>query len=310
MAQFPPYWGMNFTPTIHNRAEGPTDPANIKLHANFVVAVTGAGKGLGRQIALSYARAGAKGIVIASRTEADLRSLEAEIKNVNATADVLSQPCDTQSSEHVKALAKATKERFGRLDAVIANAGIISKYITKEDGKEYMPVGVVEEDDFERVINTNLIGSWRVANQFVPFLQDTKDGVQAFVVITSIASHMNKSEMTPIAYNLSKICMNRLAEHIHADHFEKDGIQAFAVHPGAVMTEQTKRHHETQLGQMWTDVLTDDDALCGGFLTWLTSERREWLSGRYLSANWDTKELEDMKEDIVGSDKLVMRMTT
>lgn len=122
MAQFPPYWGMNFTPTIHNRVEGPTDPANIKLHANFVVAVTGAGKGLGRQIALSYARAGAKGIVIASRTEADLRSLEAEIKNVNATADVLSQPCDTQSSEDVKALAKATKERFGRLDAVVSRA--------------------------------------------------------------------------------------------------------------------------------------------------------------------------------------------
>lgn len=94
-----------------------------------------------------------------------------------------------------------------------------------------MPVGVVEDDDFERVINTNLIGSWRVANAFVPLLQATKDSVQAFIVITSIASHMIKSEMTPIAYNLSKICMNRLAEHIHQDHFEKDGVQAFAVHP-------------------------------------------------------------------------------
>ena len=94
-----------------------------------------------------------------------------------------------------------------------------------------MPVGVVEDDDFERVINTNLIGSWRVANAFVPLLRACVDGAQALVIISSIASHMIKSEMTPIAYNLSKICMNRLAEHIHHDHFEKDGVLAFAVHP-------------------------------------------------------------------------------
>ena len=55
-------------------------------------------------------------------------------------------------------------------------------------------------------------------------------------------------------------------------------------------------------------VLTDDVALCGGFLTWLTSERREWLNGRYLSVNWDVKELESMREDIVSRDKLKFEM--
>ncbi len=48
--------------------------------------------------------------------------------------------------------------------------------------------------------------------------------------------------------------------------------------------------------------------LCGGFLTWLTREKREWLSGRYLSAAWDVDELTAMKDEIVGGDKLVMRM--
>ena len=55
-------------------------------------------------------------------------------------------------------------------------------------------------------------------------------------------------------------------------------------------------------------MLTDDVALCGGFLTWLTSERREWLNGRYLSVNWDVKELEGMREDIVSRDKLKFEM--
>jgi hypothetical protein len=62
---------------------------------------------------------------------------------------------------------------------------------------------------------------------------------------------------------------------------------------------------------IWTDVsavLTDDIGLCGGFLTWLTKEKRPWLSGRYVSVNWDTAELEGMKDEIFQQDKLVMRM--
>jgi hypothetical protein len=55
-------------------------------------------------------------------------------------------------------------------------------------------------------------------------------------------------------------------------------------------------------------VLTDDPGLAGGFLTWLTKEKRTWLSGRYVSVTWDVKELEEQKEEIVAKDKLKMRM--
>jgi hypothetical protein len=55
-------------------------------------------------------------------------------------------------------------------------------------------------------------------------------------------------------------------------------------------------------------VLTDDVGLCGGFLTWLTRTRRDWLSGRYISVNWDVDELEKKKEEIVAKDKLKFRM--
>lgn len=56
-------------------------------------------------------------------------------------------------------------------------------------------------------------------------------------------------------------------------------------------------------------MLNDDVGLCGGFLTWLTKEKRQWLSGRYVSVNWDVEELEKRKNEIVGKDLLVMRMT-
>lgn len=202
--------------------------------------------------------------------------------------------------------------------------------------------------------------------------------MQACILITSIASHLSHSSLTPVSYNLSKMGMNRLVEHIHRDHGERDGVQAFAVHPvscccccfilhlvvfvflrdwiffpdfsqlllillllkGGVLTEGTKRHHETQNGDIWSSgtfpptlfpsslpfihplkptiflttttkkkiELTDDETLCGGFLTWLTSEKRPWLSGRYLSATWDVNELELKKDEIVNENKLVMRM--
>ena len=54
--------------------------------------------------------------------------------------------------------------------------------------------------------------------------------------------------------------------------------------------------------------LTDDPNLCGGFCTWLTNGRREYLAGRYLAATWDVDELEAKKEEIVRGDLLKAQM--
>lgn len=160
-SSFPAHWGMSFTPTIHSKAEGPTDPANITLPSNFIVCVTGAGKGLGYHTALAYAQAGAKGVCISSRTRSDLEALQAEIGRVAPRAEVLVQTCDAMVEEEVRVLADRVWQRWGRVDVVVANAGIISKYVTRSDGKEYLPVGVVEDGDLERVLQTNLLGSYR-----------------------------------------------------------------------------------------------------------------------------------------------------
>lgn len=160
-SSFPAHWGISFTPTIHDRAEGPTDPANIHLPPNLVVCVTGAGKGLGYHIALAYARAGAKGICVSSRTGSDLERLAAEIGRRAPRVEVLVKTCDAMRDEEVKGLAEAVWERWGRCDVVVANAGIISKYVTRGDGREYLPVGVVEDEDLERVVQTNLMGTYR-----------------------------------------------------------------------------------------------------------------------------------------------------
>lgn len=195
----PASYGFGFTNTIHNKPEGPTEPANNKAEGDLVVCVTGAGKGLGFHIALAYAQAGASGLIISSRTQSDLDKLSLEIKKVSPQIHLLSQTCDTQEDDDVKRLANAAKETFGKIDVVIANAGIISKYLN--DGT--LPQGIIADLDFERVIDINLLGTVRVARHFTPILLQSK-GAKTFIVITSLASHFEASQFTPIAYNVSK----------------------------------------------------------------------------------------------------------
>lgn len=245
---FPPHFGVEFTTTYHTKAEGLTDPSNTKLSNPFVVLVTGAGKGLGLHISLAYARAGTSGLIICSRTSTDLESLEKQIHSINPKCEVLSQVCDTTREEDLARLAIDVQSKFGRLDVAIANAGVISKYIYDSDGSNRrLPQGILQDPGFERVVDINLIGSYKVAKHFTPLLIATKDGPQSFVAITSLASHSTSSAYTPIAYNVTKLALNRLVEAIHVDHHERDGINAFALHPGAVVTPQTEGH----TGDIW-----------------------------------------------------------
>lgn len=251
MVQFPPDWGLHYTSHIHSKAEGITDPFINKVRGPFVVIVTGAGKGLGAQISLSYCRAGVSGICISSRTQSDLDNLEKQLREINPKLDILSRICDTTKDDDVKKLADEVKSHFGRVDVVVANAGIISKYLYDADGtNRRLPIGVIEDLDFERVIDINLLGSVRVARHLIPLLAASKEGPQAFIIISSLAGHSTNSAFTPTAYNISKIAVNHLAEHIHNDHHDKEGIQAFALHPGAVVTPQTALH-STEKGDDW-----------------------------------------------------------
>jgi NAD(P)-dependent dehydrogenase (short-subunit alcohol dehydrogenase family) len=255
---FPDHFGVQFTQPTHTRAEGPTLPENNRVASPFVVVVTGAGKGLGYHISLAYARAGATGICISSRTQSDLDTLSDALEKINPDLEILSRLCDTANPAAVQGLAEAVATKFhGRLDVVVANAGIISQYLydtdpgTGEKVNRRLPVGIVEDDDFARVININLLGSYYTAKSFTPILtsDNNPSPVKAYVVITSLAAHLPNSAFTPVAYNVSKVAGVRMVEHMHNDHSSR-GLLAYAVHPGAVVTPQTELH-STEKGDAW-----------------------------------------------------------
>jgi NAD(P)-dependent dehydrogenase (short-subunit alcohol dehydrogenase family) len=168
MAQLPPHFGLNFTPTIHRHIPQNINPTKVHLPEPFIVVVTGAGKGLGYHISLAFAKAGVSGISISSRTQSDLNLLEEEIgkvaKDKGVEIEVLKSVCDVQNESSVKALEEEVRKKWKRVDVVIANAGIISKYIEKEgEGESNLPVGIVEDEDWSRVLDINVNGVWRIS---------------------------------------------------------------------------------------------------------------------------------------------------
>ena len=83
------------------------------------------------------------------------------------------------------------------------------------------------------------------------------------------------------------------------------GIIAIAYHPGTVMTEMLNRLPQEILDGV---PFTDTPELSGDMVVWMTKERRQWLSGRYIDCNWDVSELEAKKDEIMKGDKLKVRM--
>ncbi|KAJ4336813.1 hypothetical protein N0V95_008510 [Ascochyta clinopodiicola] len=229
----PAHYGLNFTPTFHSEIPTNIDPSIVTLPNHFVVVVTGAGKGLGYHISLAFARAGCSGVAISSRTSSDLDKLESEISKIaekkQTTIKVLKVICDVQSSSSVADLENAVRAKWGRVDVVIANAGVISKYIepssSSSEKKSNLPQGLVQDDDWARVMDINLNGVWRVSRAFLPLLSESKDGPQTLISSCSMAAHSVVSELTPVAYNMSKMGVMRLMECVASDH-GKEGVQA------------------------------------------------------------------------------------
>ncbi len=122
--------------------------ANDRLHIDAdlsgkVAIVTGAGRGIGRAIALGYAAAGAK-VALAARTGAEIEAVAAEIENRGGTA--LSVVTDVADRDAVDTLVRSAIEAFGRLDLVVANAGVTAP-----------PTRVSAVDDFAYVLEVNLL---------------------------------------------------------------------------------------------------------------------------------------------------------
>jgi NAD(P)-dependent dehydrogenase (short-subunit alcohol dehydrogenase family) len=183
-----------------------------------IALVTGASQGLGRALALAYAREGAK-LVINARGEGSIRPVAEEVEALGA--EVLAIPADVADSESVGRLVSQAAERFGGIDVLVNNAGILGPRVKIEE---------FPEDEWRKVIDANLTGLFLVSKAAVPHLK-----AEASVInLVSGVSVDGRPEWG--AYSVSKFGVEGITQILAAELKER-GIRVNAVDPGGMRTD-------------------------------------------------------------------------
>ena len=273
------------------------DATKVKLSRPFVVCVVDASRGIGAGIAFSYAKAGASGLILASRRTSGLEDTAAKCKSFAPGIEVEIVSCDITSSESVVALAKTTKVRFGRLDVVAVNSGYSGTVVLK--------VTETDPDTFQNAINVNYVGTFLCAKYLIPLLLATEGGAKAFIAVSSLAALLIRGEIANTQYCVSKAAQLKFMEHIH-EQYAEEGLSSFSVHPGAVPSEMA----DDTAPESFRKYLIDSPELCGAFIVSLTKDmsKSAWMRGRLLSANWDIDELGSKKDEIMEKDLLKLKL--
>jgi NAD(P)-dependent dehydrogenase (short-subunit alcohol dehydrogenase family) len=183
-----------------------------------VALITGASQGLGKALALAYAGGGAK-VVINSRSEASIRPVAEEIEGNGA--EVLAVAADVSDSGEVRRLVDETVERFGRIDVLVNNAGLLGPRVAIEE---------FPEDEWRKVIDANLTGPYLVAKAAIPHMPE---GASVINVVSGVSVE-GRAEWG--AYSVSKFGIEGLTQILAAE-LEERGIRTNAVDPGGMRTD-------------------------------------------------------------------------
>ena len=180
--------------------------------------ITGASSGIGRLLALRFARDGAR-VALVARREAELRQLGSEIEKGGGTALVL--PCDVADREQVFACAGQALSAFGSVDILINNAGY-------GHHRRFLDWDL---DDMERMLRVNFLGALYWTKALLPQMVERRTGWLVFVA--SVAGKLGVPEES--AYAASKFAMVGLAEALSIE-LEDLGVQVLTVCPGTIDT--------------------------------------------------------------------------
>ena len=183
-----------------------------------VALVTGASQGLGRALALAYAKEGAS-LVVNSRSEEGIRPVAGEVEGLGA--EVLAVAADVSRGEDARRLVEEAVGRFGGIDVLVNNAGLLGPRVAIE---EY------PEEEWRRVIDANLTGPYLVSKAAIPHL---REGASIINVVSGVSVE-GRAEWG--AYSVSKFGVEGLSQILAAE-LEGRGVRSNAVDPGGMRTD-------------------------------------------------------------------------
>ncbi|MFO0611949.1 MAG: SDR family NAD(P)-dependent oxidoreductase [Polyangiaceae bacterium] len=204
-----------------------------------LVAITGAAAGMGRALALSCARRGAR-LAITDIDEPGVRDTAARAAEAGAVVDA--RRLDVADRAAIHAWAKHVEDALGGADVLVNNAGVSLSHSIAE----------MRDEDFEWLFNINF---WGVANGCKAFLPQLKRKPEAHIVNTSSVFGII-AVPTQAAYNAAKFAVRGYTEALDQE-LAGTNVRVTCVHPGGIKTDIVKRgrHYEDAVGHA-TDVDT------------------------------------------------------
>jgi 3-oxoacyl-[acyl-carrier protein] reductase len=234
--------------------------------------ITGASDhGIGGAIASRLANEGAA-VVLASRTEP--RRLLDQLQRRHRLFEYLR--CDVTSEEQVRAAVAACQARFGTVDVLVNNAGV--EHIRRLED--------LDDATLREIIDTNLIGSIRMARAVLPHLRSPGG------VIVNVSSALSLAGCAGFSvYSASKAGLNGFTQSL-AWELAPRGIRVLAVAPGVVLTNMSAKYSE-QLSPSAVHKLRESHPLDLGLagdvaaaVSFLASDEARWITGVTLPLGW------------------------
>jgi 3-oxoacyl-[acyl-carrier protein] reductase len=186
-----------------------------------VALVTGASKGIGKAIAHQLAKDGFNVVVNYNRDEAEANKIVEELKKLGS--DSMAVKADISKFDECAAMADAVREKYGKMDVLVNNAGA-----TKDKSLFNMP-----KEDWDFVINVNLTGAYNVTKNSMTLM---KDGASIVNISSIVGLNGNRGQTN---YSASKAGLIGFTKSL-AKELGKRGVRVNAIAPGFIDTDMTK----------------------------------------------------------------------
>jgi len=243
----------------------------METNPNKTVLITGASRGIGKAIALAFAKDGMNVVINYNHSKDKAESLVKEIENLGVKA--LAVQADVSDFEQAKTLVEKALETFGQIDALVNNSGI-----TKDNLMLRM-----KEEDFDQVINVNLKGTWNMCKHITKHFLKSKAG--SIINISSVVGLIGNPGQSN--YVASKAGIIGLTKSL-AKEFGSRNITVNAIAPGFIETEMTEKLSDDikdyYLKQIPLNRLGQPEDIAD-LCIFLASEKARYITGQTISVN-------------------------
>ena len=230
--------------------------------------ITGASRGIGREIALKYAKEGANIVLNYRNSETEALQLKEELDKLGS--DTLIIKANVSDFEEAERLIKEAKEVFGRVDILVNNAGITKDNLIMR----------MKEEDFDSVIDVNLKGAFNCLKAVTPIMIRQKEG--KIINMSSVVGVIGNAGQ--VNYCASKAGLIGMTKSLAREIGGKN-INVNAIAPGFIDTDMTKVLSEDQKKNIMSQVplkrlgQADDIANLALFLA---SEQSNYITGQVI----------------------------